>query len=256
MTVELSAENPKAIVEKVVEKLKFQSTPNDQYGFYQQVRHRKFERDFQTVKDEQLRVYRTIWILDKPYSQLIKRNGQKLDGVEKAKESRRRSEFMKEYAGDGRKSGNCIDQEVKKIRWWEIYSRYDYNFEPPDSGAAYVISFKPQAENFSAETRIEKMLKEIQGKIWIDGEFNILKAEASLNRSVNFGFGLIARIEQMHTLYTQQKFENIWIPASLQTTFQARIAMVRTERQELRVNWYEPFRRSPQKHTAVAAAGR
>lgn len=253
VTVDVSAESPKAIMEKVVDRLKFQSISDDQYGFYQQVRHRKFESDFQRVKDEELRVYRTIWILERPYSQLIRMNDQKLDAVQKAKESRRKSEFVKERTGQGRKSGNGIGQEFKKIRWSEMYSRYDYKFEAPDSGAGYVISFKPKAENFFAETRIEKVLKEIQGKVWIDTEFNILKVEASLIGGVNFGFGLIARIEQMHTIYTQQKFENIWIPASLRTTFQARIAMLRTERQELQVNWYEPFRRSTQNLTVVAA---
>jgi hypothetical protein len=246
------AEDPLAIMGKVVEKIKVQTAMDDNYGFHQRVRLRKLAEDSQTVQDEELRLYRTVWIQGKPFNQLIKKNGQVLDASDRAKESKRKSDFLKEQQGTADKSGSCLEQEVKKIRWWYIYTRYDYTFEPLETGATYVISFIPKAENFSTETRIEKILKEVRGKLWIDKDFNIFKAEASLQRSVDFGFGLIAKIDKMHTKFTQQKFHEMWVPASLRTTFQARIALVHNERKELQVDWFEPFVRSSPPTTFAA----
>jgi hypothetical protein len=88
---------------------------------------------------------------------------------------------------------------------------------------------------------MEKILNNMSGKVWVDAEYNLLRVEARLTDSVSFGLGLFAKIENIELEYTQQKYEQAWLPATLFLRFKARVALLKNELQEVSTHFDDIF---------------
>jgi len=136
-----------------------------------------------------------------------------------------------------------MESEVKKIRWTDMYKNYEFTVLPQE-GPYYVLCFKPKSSGVSPQNRVEKILTQMGGKIWIDKDYNIVKAEARLMKPVSFALGVAAKVNSLSMQYRQQIHEGVWLPSSLKVEFNARVALLHTERQKIDVSWAAPYRRS------------
>jgi len=229
------------IIEKVSKQVQQSFLTNRSFGFNQEVYTNKMDEHGVVVKTEK-RTFRTIWINDQPYNELIQTGDKDLNAKEKAAEAKRRAEFVKALY-TGRKE-NGFQQELKKIEWWTLHKRYHFTLLPPEPGSPYVLSFRPKDIELPEKCRFDRVLNRLTGTIWIDEGFNVRKAEARLTTPVRFGFGILAKVDEVLVSYLQQRHGEAWLPASLRVLYRANIALFRHQRQELQVHWNDPYPRS------------
>jgi len=209
----------------------------DQFGFYQETLKRELKEDG-SVKQEEKKIFRTTWIGDQRYGELIEINGKSLTAAEKKEEQKRKQKFLKETKGKR--------QEIKKdveIAWKGLYDRFDFVREPAEQGALYVYSFQPKEKKLSERNRMEKVLNHVDGSLRADENFNLLWVQAILKESVRFGLGVLAKLDKLELEYELQQHEDVWLPASIRFKFDARVALVHRERQESVNRFYDIFPR-------------
>ena len=209
------------------------------YGLYQQNTVRKISEEGR-VKKQKTSVYRTIWLNDVPYAELITIDGRPLSKKEKDEETDRRKKFLKRLKD---KKEDKTDDEDFDLTWQDLYQKYEFHKLPAEGQAAYVFSFRSKGGKQKERNRMEKVFNHLSGKFWADKDFNLLRVEARLQDDVKFGLGLLAKVEQLQLQYTQQPYQKVWLPATLHVAFQARIALLKTERQEIETRFYAPFPR-------------
>ena len=225
------------ILKRIFDKAEHSEKGIDQFGFFQENIRRELEEDG-TITEEEKRVYRTTWIGDQRYAELIEVNGRGLTEKEKKEERKRKQKFLNEVK-DKRKE---LRKEVA-IAWKEVYDRYDFERLPAEPGAFYVYSFLPKNKTLPERNRTEKVLNHVDGKLWSDENFNLLRVRATLRESVRFGLGVLAKLDKLVLDYELQEHENVWLPASIYLKFDARVALVHRERQETLNRFYDIFPR-------------
>jgi hypothetical protein len=234
----LIAEDPtvERVVSKVVERARENAESDDPVGYNQKLVVKKFRNG--KLNEEETRTYRTIWIHDRPFSELVQINGKDLDSKQRAAEFKRKAEFIKDIYHPSKPDG--IREELAEVRWWDIYKKYDFEFLPTDGTSEYLLRFEPKKEKLMEENHVEKILNHLQGKIWVDDEYNVLKAETSLDNPVKFAWGL-AKLDEMEAVFSQQKHASMCLPSALHVQFRLRAGIFRQEHQEITANWYDIF---------------
>ena len=247
----IQADEIEPVIQNVVERLKQDVTVMKQYGAHQRVVTTKLS-DKGTPERIEEKQLRTIWRNDRAQNELMSvqckeydsrsPKGRRCYGVEKA--------AYKKASKKSDKPGR-IEGEIKKIDWTDLHKNFEFSMLPQE-GPYHVIFFRPSSTQRDPQNRIEKLLSRLTGKIWIDRQFNVVKAEAKLADTVSFGLGVAAKVHQLNIRYQQQPEDSVWLPASLSVEFKAKVALVHTERQRIEVFWSEPYRQSD---TVWAKAG-
>lgn len=209
----------------------------DQFGFYQETLNKELTEDG-SVKQEEKRIFRTTWIGNQRYGELIEIDGKSLDAAQRKEEQKRREKFLRETK-DKRKE---IKKDVE-IAWKGLYDRYEFVRRPAEHGAFYVYSFHSKDKKLSERNRMEKVLNHVDGILRADENFNLLWVRAILKESIKFGLGIIAKLDTLELEYSLQQHENVWLPASIRFKFDARVALVHWERQESVNRFYDIFSR-------------
>jgi len=209
----------------------------DQFGFYQETLNKELKEDG-SVKQEEKRIFRTTWVGDQRYGELIEINGKSLDAAQRKEEQKRRDKFLRETK-DKRKE---IKKDVE-IAWKGLYDRFDFIPRPAEEQAFYVYSFHPKNKKLSERNRMEKVLNHVDGILRADENFNLLWVRAVLKESIRFGLGILAKLDTLELEYSLQQHEDVWLPASIRFKFEARVALVHWERQESVNRFYEIFPR-------------
>lgn len=227
-----------AIVNRMIEQVKKNMESDDHLGSYQKVVIKKFKN--KTVNSEEARVYRTIWIDDHPYSELVQVNDSDLTSMHKAEEFKRKGEFTKAVHHPSKPKG--IQEELKSVRWWELSTKYEFEVLTPTDGAKYVLAFQPKDGKLKETNRVERILNHIKGTIWLDPECNVIKAQTSLVKPVTFAWG-IAKLDEMYVEFLQQEYGGISVPSELHITFKAHAGIFRSEYQDITATWYDIYRK-------------
>ena len=221
------------LITKIVEKGQQNYKLSQGYGSYKRVVIKKLSKDGKT-KNEETNIYRTTWIEDHPYGELIRINDKELTKKQKEKEAKRRSEFIKGIHTRDLK-------EILEFTGHDLFQKYDFTMLPPDKDANYIITFEPKKKKLPQRSRMEKILNHLSGKAWVDRRYNLLKIEARLTDSVSFGLGLFAKIENIELKYSQQEYEQVVLPARLFLRFKVRVALLKKEFQEIDTQFYDIF---------------
>ncbi len=225
------------ILKKIFDRVDENEKRIDQFGFYQETLKKELEDDG-TVKQEEKRVFRTTWIGDQRYAELIEIDGKSLNAAQRKEEQKRREKFRKETK-DKRKE---IKKDVE-IAWKGLYDRYDFVRLPAEHGAFYEYTFRPKNTKLSERNRMEKVLNHVEGMLRADENFNLLWVQAVLKESIKFGLGLLAKLDTLELEYSLQQHEDVWLPESIRFKFDARVALVHWERQESVNRFYDIFPR-------------
>ncbi len=233
----VNANDADPIIQNVVDHLKHDLTYMLEYGAHQRVVTTKLS-DKGTPKRIEEKSFRTVWVQDKPMNELVHFTCNEFND---SGSSRRCSGLEKASFQKDAKPGK-IQAEMKKVRWTDLHKNFQYSLLPPD-GPYFVISFSPKGEP-SSTNRIEKILSRMAGKVWVDRQFNLVKAEAELMNTVSFGLGVAAKVHHLAIHYRQQPFGSLWLPSTLTVDLKAKVALVYTERQRIEVFWTGPYRKS------------
>src|SRR3546814_16826333 len=68
----------------------------------------------------------------------------------------------------------------------------------------------PKGLQPEGHNRFERILNQLSGKIWLDDDYNVLKAEARLTSPVRFAWGLLAGVDGADIPYARKQHGNVW----------------------------------------------
>jgi hypothetical protein len=204
----------------------------EQYGYYQEKIQKKL--DDGKIKEQNSKLYRMVWLEDQPYLELVQINGEPLNKKQMEEETKQKSKFLKSL----KKS----EEEKDTFSWEELYGKYDFDSLPSDSGEHSVFTFRPKSGKLQERSHFEKILNHLQGKVWVDSENNIVRVEAQLEKTVRFGLGIVAKLDRLSLEFEQKAHEDVWLPAMFNVHFRVRIALLRTDEQEIRADYYDYYR--------------
>ena len=222
------------VLRRIVERAKQNEALADNIGFHQVTTDRKLKEG--KISDQKIRMYRTIWLENKPYLELIQVNGKELDEKEEREEKKKKAKFIKSLREKPK-------EDPENITWEDLYSKYEFQPLPADSTGVYVFSFRPKSGKLVERSKIEKVLNHIIGTFWADENFNIVRAEAKLLDDVRFGFGILGILEKLEMHYEQRNFEQILVPSYVYIHFKARVALVKTQERKIEATFTDFFRR-------------
>jgi hypothetical protein len=227
------------VILNIVDGLKRNTVMSNGFGAHQRVVTTRLT-DEGTPRRIEEKYLKTIWIVDKPKNILVRVSCKDFEGP--IQNSQECVEFTRATMSSSSKPDR-IEAEVRKVRWTEMYRNYDFQMLPPE-GSYKVLSFRPKKDGISPSSRIEKLLCQMAGKVWVDQDYNIVKAEAKLISPVSFGLGVAAKVNEIGIQYRQQTYRNVQLPSYLGLEFKAKIALFHTEHQRIEVYWSDPYRRS------------
>jgi hypothetical protein len=235
----LRADEADALIRNVVQNLKQDVVILAEYGAHQRVVTTKLTEQGNPKRVEE-KLFRTIWVHNKPKNELVGTSCKDYDV--KTGKGRRCLEVKKVSSQQNSKPGK-MESEIKKIRWTELHKNFDFTILPQE-GQYHVFTFRPKEKGITPANRIEKLLARMGGKVWVDEQFNVVRAEAKLVSPVSFGLGVAAKVHHLGIQYNQQAFNDVWLPSSLTVDFKAKIALLHTERQRIEVLWRQPYRKT------------
>ncbi len=224
------------VVEKMAANADEMELAGEEWGYWRESVEKKLDSR-NRIEEEKKKLRRTIWLEGKQYMELVKINDQDPDIGEKKEEAERKEKFVKALKDE---KNNPEDDDPT---WKQLIQKYDYSLLSSDGKAAYLISFRPKESGVSERNRADKIFNNLSGKLWIDEDFNLIRASASLRRGLRFGMGLVGKLEKLDIDYQCQKYETMWLPSSLDLQFNARLMVFKSVRQQVNVRFFDPFRR-------------
>ena len=162
------------------------------------------------------------------YRRLISKDGEPLKEKELRKQDRK-------YAKKAREKGvwaqseieaseeEALRREEKAVE--EMFRLYDFEIrgrENLDGHSTVAVDFAPRPR-FKPRVKEVKVLKKIRGRAWIsEDDYQLVRIEAKTIKSLKFGGGLIAKLnEGARMVFQRRKInEEIWLPA--EATFYGR----------------------------------
>jgi hypothetical protein len=231
-----SAPTVRQIMERVLASLKTNDEKTKDFGFFQDTVSKELEEDG-TISEQKKRTYKIVWIENEPYAEMIRFNDQPLTAKLKTEEQKRRAKFVKALRTKEK------DEDEDDLTWEELFQKYEFREEQPASEASYVISFKPKSGKLAERSRAEKIYNNLSGTIWIGSDYSLLKVVASLSKNLRFGLGILGNVQDLEMSYSQQRFQDLWMPDQLYVKYKARV-FISTRNQELTIRFYDPYKRT------------
>ena len=225
----------KQILSNVVKKLESTQENLNHYGYFQETVLKELEDDG-SVSDQKKRTYRIVWIEGEPYAEMIRFNDQELTSKLKKEEQKRREKFIKSLKEED-------DADEKEPTWEELYQKYNFRILQSEPPAKYVISFTPKSTKLQERTRMEKIYNNLSGRLWIGSDYYLLRAAATLTKDVRFGLGISGNVQDLEVQYSQQQFQDVWLPAEAHFKYQARIFLINKNR-DIFIRFYDPYKRA------------
>jgi hypothetical protein len=178
-------------------------------------------------------------------ARLIERNGQPLTAVEDTAERERLnailqspSDFIKHHKRDNSTRADVM-QLVSLMPQAMIYTYVPGQPQPQSATSAQVvIDFRPDPA-FHPPSMLADLLTGLEGRMWIDADSKrVTRVEGQIIKTVNFGFGIVARISPGGTIEFEQTNagENRWVYSHLVENFSVRAMMVKTIPENTRMN--------------------
>lgn len=206
-----------AIVEKVIERARQnrERAPHAEYTFTQFEVIEKLDADG-GVREREEKVYQLVPIEGEHYQRLVKVDGEPLGGKQLREEQRREREFRRAVA-----EGSEPPEQRPRVTVDEnLFGRFELELvgeESVNGRRAYVLAFAPKAHNLPERNRIEKMMRRVDGRFWIDQrDYEIVRVEARLIDPIRIAWGLVFTLEDARFRLERTALEDgTWLPASM-----------------------------------------
>jgi hypothetical protein len=227
LPLEASEQVKEEILKKIIERATHNEKEMDKYGYDINMKVRWLKSDGNTKKTE-IRDYRTTWVEDVPRLELYRINAKPLDFKQRKEQQQRRKEWQKALR-DGVQKSDC---HRIPFTWSEMMQKYEFTIDPNDHSAAYVLDFRHKNIDLPVRNRLEKVLNNMDGKIWVDQKFRITKLRGILNDGVSFGLG-IAKVTNLDFEFIQKPYEDLVIPVSFRLNFKVKALLVYSDQREV-----------------------
>jgi hypothetical protein len=169
-------------------------------------------------------------------ARLIERNGHAITAAEDAAERERLnailaspSDFLHHHKRDNATRSD-VNQLVRLLPTAMIYSFTPGQPQPAGAAPQIVIDFRSDP-NFKPPTMLSESLTGIEGRMWIDAATRrVTRIEGHFLKTVNFGFGIVARIFPGGTIELEQTNAggDRWVYSHLVEHLTVRAMMVKT----------------------------
>jgi hypothetical protein len=215
------------ILQKIIERATENEREMDKLGYDLDMKVRWLKKDGDTKKTE-LREYETAWINDCPRLELHRINLKPLDPNQQKEQEQKKKEWQKAIHNGERPSNS----HRIPFTWSEIMKKYDFAMDASDHSAAYVLNFHHKEIDLPVRSRLEKVLNNLDGKIWVDQEFRIVKLKGTLKDGVSFGLGL-AKVTSLDFEFIQKPYNDLVVPVSLKMNFNVKAMLVYSDQREI-----------------------
>ena len=215
------------IIQKIIERATENEREMDNFGYDVNMKVRWVRKDGSTKKTE-IRDYQTTWVEETPRLELCKINAKPLDHNQREEQLQRRKEWQKALQNGERTN----DSHRIPFTWTEMMQKYDFTIDHNDHSSPYVLNFHHKNVDLPARNRLEKVLNSLDGKMWIDDEFRIVKLHGTLNDGVSFGLGL-AKVTSLSFEFIQKPYQGLVIPVSLKMNFNVKAMLVYSDQREV-----------------------
>ena len=226
---QLTAEN--FVEENLIPKITQRATENQKeikkYGYNMSMEYRWLNSEGTTKKTE-TKDYRTVWLNGKPHLELFQINGRTLNSNQINDEEKTKKEWRAATHNNEKKSSS----HRIPFDWEQIMDKYDFALDSNDHSKGYVFTFIHKNTKLPVRSRMEKVLNNLNGKMWVDEQFRITKLEASLGDGISFGFGL-AKVTQLDLKCSQQEYNNQIVPWVLRVNLKVRALFVYSQQLQI-----------------------
>jgi hypothetical protein len=227
----LPAEAAEQVKEEIIQKIIQRATENeaemDRYGYNINMKVRWLKGDGEEKKTE-IRDYRTQWVEDVPHLELYRINSKPLDYNQRKEQQEKKKDWQKALQNGERPSNS----HRLPFTWAEMMQKYDFTIDPNDHSAAYVLDFHHKNIDMPVRNRLEKVLNKLDGKIWADEEFRIVKLQGTLNDDVGFALGL-AKVTSLNFEFVQKPVNDLVVPVSLKMNLNVKAMLVYSDKREI-----------------------
>jgi hypothetical protein len=220
LPAEASDQFKEEILQKIIERATENEKEMDNYGYDVNMKVRWLKKDGD-IKKTEIREYQTAWADDLPRLELHKINSKPLNSEQQEEQQKKKKDWQKAIH-NGQRPANS---HRIPFTWSEIMQKYDFTIDPGDHSAAYVFDFHHKDIDLPVRNRLEKVLNNLDGKIWVDEEFRIIKLKGTLNDGVSFGLGL-AKVTNLDFEFIQKPYNDLVVPFSLKMNFNVRALLV------------------------------
>jgi hypothetical protein len=191
---------------------------------YSQIQVMEQLGDDKAVKERTETAYESVLIDGRRFFRITGKNGKPLTGEESQKEKEREAAFRER--GGKKKVAEEVDGGDVEFND-ELVKRFNFTLvdkETINGRSAFVMTFEPKSGPLPAPKRIDKVVNNLGGKVWVDEqEYELVKVEARLLRAVGFGWGLLASLEQGTLRIEQVRLDDgAWMPGSIEVYLKGR----------------------------------
>ncbi|HEY7160243.1 MAG TPA: hypothetical protein VH815_03245 [Acidobacteriota bacterium] len=227
LPAEASEQTKDEIIQKIIDRATENEREMDNFGYDVNMKVHWLRKDGTTKKTE-IRDYQTTWVEDTPRLELYRINLKPLDQDQREEQQQRRKEWQKALQNSKQPSGS----HRIPFTWSEMMQKYDFAIDSTDRSAAYVLIFHHKDVDMPVRNRLEKVLNNLDGKMWVDDEYRILKLHGKLNEGVSFGLGL-AKVTSLDFEFVQKPYEGLVIPVSLKMNFNVKAMLVYSDQRQI-----------------------
>jgi hypothetical protein len=216
------------------------------YMYVETRRERKLDKTGRSTR-ESVKVFESYPGLpgEQRWERLVAEDGRPVTTGELAKQDRDREKKAQEYVRKLEKDPEKTRREAQRKRDEyfkdmresvdEIYRVYDMRLvgrEAIEGHDTIVVSLTPRA-GARPRTRDGNIMKNFVARAWVsEREFELVKVDVEAIDTVSIGLGILARVHKgTKASFTRRKVnDEVWLPASMQYTASARIALFKVMR--------------------------
>jgi hypothetical protein len=164
---------------------------------------------------------------DRQFEQSLKKDldRQKLTPEErKAAEQRAREVRKAALSGTVKPSPKMEDSSILQAADFQLVRREEIDGHP-----VILMTFKPNP-NYKGGGNIEKIFQHATGRAWVsEDDYELVKLEADISQAINFGLGLLAKIQPgSRGTFEWRKINNeVWLPSRADFAAKVRILLVK-----------------------------
>jgi hypothetical protein len=218
-----------ALIEKAVARSKstdeqiWNHTGHLQFTFVQVTENLDDEREVKDREERRLRIYPIEGI---PYGRLLEIDGRPLTPEQQEKENEREEEFRRKAASESHREQGGDPED--RLVFEEIVKKYRFQLEPPDAidgRSTQVLSFEPLSSDLPEKNRLDAILNQTRGKLWIDEESaELRKIEFSTVEAVKMLWGIAANISAVEGVLERRPMTgmDLWAPSRFEVYLKGR----------------------------------
>ena len=196
------------------------------------------------------------------FEELVGKNGRPLNETEIEKEENRKQDFIREVEKRRIRGDFIQPAKEEKVRFnREFTERYQYKVDKTEvvrGHPCWVISFKPKEGKLPVRDRMDHVLNQLKGTLWIArDDFGLVCVEFVLHKPFKYWGGFLAVVRKCDGRVDYTRVDsNVWLPLHFKLKLDLRVMMLKNIRKLITKDWMNYSRAvQPSEPDRIAADG-